>query len=215
MKISNLSEGMVLKNYKELCNVLEITPKKTGSNSYKAQLKEFDRFFLYHKEGHKIIIDKLFDNAKDKLDGRNKGNNNTLSVNIRYMILTLCSKNKSTDEIEVGYSKMFLFRYCNMLNDNYRGTKSNPKIFARYLNVEEICIDECLEYTDNRMSQALRRALNVLTNTNKSLGHRYGYNYILGSTTTHLTADTTIENIIRDVENRIMKDMKISRYDKH
>ena len=33
MKISNLSEGMVLKNYKELCDVLEMTP--AGGNKKK------------------------------------------------------------------------------------------------------------------------------------------------------------------------------------
>ena len=38
MNIENLKEGMVVKNYKELCKLLEIEPKI--SNSKKAQLKE-------------------------------------------------------------------------------------------------------------------------------------------------------------------------------
>lgn len=214
MKIENLKEGMILKNYKELCSVLGVEPKKTGSNSYKSQLKEFERYFRFHKQGHKIIIDNLFKEANSKVDKRSNGNNNDLSKNLRYMILHLCYKNKLKNKVEIGYSKTFLYSYCGMINDNYKDTKGNKKAFAQYLNLEQLAIEECFEYTDNRMGQALRRALSVLTNTNKALGYRYGYNYVLSSIKPHSTADIDEETIIRDVENKIMKQMNITRYDK-
>jgi len=214
MKIENLKKGMILKNYKELCSVLGVSPKKTGSNSHKSQLKEFERHFKFHKEGHKIIIDDLFKEAKSKVDKRIDGNNNDLSKNLRYMILHLCHKNKLKSKVEIGYSKTFLYSYCGMINENYRDTKGNKKAFAQHLNLEQLAIEECFEYTDNRMSQALRRALSSLTNTNKALGYRYGYNYVLSSIKHHATADIDEETIIRDIENKIMKQMQINRYDK-
>lgn len=42
MNINNLTENQIIKNYKELCGMLEIN--STTSNSKKAQFKELDRF---------------------------------------------------------------------------------------------------------------------------------------------------------------------------
>lgn len=61
MKLENIYEGLVVKSYRQLCELLEI--EITGGNSKKAQLKELERFVKYHKEGNKFIIDedKLYD----------------------------------------------------------------------------------------------------------------------------------------------------------
>ena len=212
MNIENLKPGMILKNYKELCKVLEINP--TGGNEKKSQIKELERYVSYHKEGNKFVINEVYNEVKEKMDKRTNGNNNDLSKNLRYMILHLCHKNKLRSKVEIGYSKTFLYSYCGMINENYRDTKGNKKAFAQYLNLEQLAIEECFEYTDERMNQALRRALSSLTSTNKALGYRYGYNYVLSSIKHHVTADIDEETIIRDVENKIMKQMQISRYDK-
>lgn len=68
MKFENLHEGQVFKNYKELCSVLEIEP--TDGSSKRAQFKDLDTYCLYHKEGHKIIIDEIYNDRKKKLDYR-------------------------------------------------------------------------------------------------------------------------------------------------
>ncbi len=70
MKIKNLTVGKVIKNYKELCELLEIEAKKSGSNSHKAQQKEFNRYFEFEKQGHKYIIKNIHDKPKDKIDNR-------------------------------------------------------------------------------------------------------------------------------------------------
>jgi hypothetical protein len=54
MKIENLKQGMEIKNYKVLCELLEITP--SAGNTKKAQFKDLDRFCTYHKEGNKVLI---------------------------------------------------------------------------------------------------------------------------------------------------------------
>lgn len=70
-------EKKTYKNYKELCKAMNWEIK--DGNSKKAQFKELDTLCNYHKEGYKIIIDKIFDIKKEKIDGRinNKGGNNS------------------------------------------------------------------------------------------------------------------------------------------
>ena len=68
MKIENLKEGLIVKNYKELCSLLGIKP--TGGDSKKAQLKELERFIKYHKEGNKFVVDEIYDHVKEKVDLR-------------------------------------------------------------------------------------------------------------------------------------------------
>lgn len=73
MNVDKLKEGQIIKNYKELCGLLEI--KVEAGNSKKAQLKELERFAKYHKEGNKFIIDEVYSDIKEKVDGRfNNGN---------------------------------------------------------------------------------------------------------------------------------------------
>ena len=54
MNIDNLKEGMIIKNYKELCKLLKIKP--VGGSSKKAQLKELAMFVDYEKQGMKYLI---------------------------------------------------------------------------------------------------------------------------------------------------------------
>ena len=70
MRITEIKEGQVVKNYKELCELLGEKPKPSGSNSQKAHIKKFERYFEYTKEGHKYLITKIYDKKKKKEDNR-------------------------------------------------------------------------------------------------------------------------------------------------
>ena len=65
---SLLDTNKTFKNYKELCAYLGETP--TTANSKKAQIKEWERYFSFRKEGQKIIITEVFDTPKEKVDNR-------------------------------------------------------------------------------------------------------------------------------------------------
>ena len=73
MKIENLKEGLIVKNYKEMCKLLG-EEERTG-NSKISQLKEWKRHFGFYKEGNKFIITEVYDEPKNKEDGRSEGNN--------------------------------------------------------------------------------------------------------------------------------------------
>ena len=57
MNIQNLTEGQIFKNYKLLCEALGIKP--TTGETKQNQMKLLSELVDYHKEGNKIIIDKI------------------------------------------------------------------------------------------------------------------------------------------------------------
>lgn len=87
MNIENLKVGMNVKNYKTLCDLLEVDVK--GGNSKKAQLEDFKRYFLYEKEGVKFKITEIFEEVKEK--SNNHGGK-------RFEVDALKSSSKLNDE---------------------------------------------------------------------------------------------------------------------
>ena len=73
MRIHKLKKGMIIKNYKELCKILEIEEKE--GNSKKAQFKEMARFFRHKKIGHKFKIMEIYKEPLPVIDGRGKNPN--------------------------------------------------------------------------------------------------------------------------------------------
>lgn len=73
MRIDKLKKGMIIKNYKELCKLLEIEEK--GGSSKKAQFKEMARFFRHKKIGYKFKIMEIYKEPLPIVDGRSRGNN--------------------------------------------------------------------------------------------------------------------------------------------
>lgn len=68
MRLENLAEGMRVPNYRRLCDLLE-EPIKDG-NSKNAQVREWERFFSYERQGNAFLITEIFETAKIASDGR-------------------------------------------------------------------------------------------------------------------------------------------------
>lgn len=71
MKIENLTEGLVVKNYKELCRLLEIEEKRGKGRDL--QVKDFERYFTYERNGHNYIIKEIYDEPLEKVRKRGFG----------------------------------------------------------------------------------------------------------------------------------------------
>lgn len=70
----NLTEGMILNSYRELCKVLNVDIK--GGNSKMSQMKEIERYVRLEKEGYKFIVMEIYEIPLQKIDGRiNNGGN--------------------------------------------------------------------------------------------------------------------------------------------
>lgn len=161
MNIENLfklKEGMVIKNYKEMCELLG--EKSEAGNSKKAQLREWERFFKYHKEGHKIVIDKLYDEPREKIDLR--GSDGLLSNDIQPLILDLLVKNNHTDSICFSCTK--LLEMLKMVNANYHVGRRNIKLFSKYLEVDEDIVNDFYYFEHSKLKSSLESALDALYN---------------------------------------------------
>lgn len=63
---------MEFNNYKSLCEHMEWKVYKSGSNSYKAQMKELDTLCKWHKEKRTFVIDEVYSKPLAKKDNRRK-----------------------------------------------------------------------------------------------------------------------------------------------
>lgn len=153
-----LEKGMIIKNYKEMCDLLG--EKTEGGNSKKAQLREWERFFKYHKEGYKIIIDEIYDEPKEKLDLR--GSDGLLSNDIQPLLLDLLVKNNHSSLICFSCTK--LLEMLKMVNANYHVGRRNIKLFSKYLDVDENVINDFYYFEHTKLKSSLESALDSLYN---------------------------------------------------
>lgn len=79
MNLNNINNGDIFKNWKAFCEAVEIECKK--SNNRKGDERKLSSLCEWHKEGQKVIIDKIYDEPKEIEDGRggNRGSSNQKS----------------------------------------------------------------------------------------------------------------------------------------
>lgn len=205
MKIENLTTGQVLKNYKELCEILGIEPK-TGK-SKQLQFKDLERYCKYHKEGNKIVIDGILSKELEKVDNRKLGNNNDQAKCLRYLLCNLLSSYNIEKNEVIGFSKGLLLRKLNLINENYSTAKVQRQEYAEAMEVSKIALDECIEYIDNRSINAVKKSMQVLVNQ-KVIGYKYSYTWV-DHTGVHHHCCTLEHNAIMEAEFEVMETMKI------
>lgn len=113
--INKLESGMVVKNYKEMCETLR--EDICEGNSKKAQLKEWSRYFAWEKKGQKFIILDIYDEPLPKDDGRQ--NKNIYVQYIEVILMKILSKQKNTRE-PFYITTNQLWKLLGMINNNYK-----------------------------------------------------------------------------------------------
>ena len=160
--IKELKEGLIIKNYKVLCEeYLGVQP--SAGNTKKAQLKELERYCEYHKNGNKFVIDKVFDVPKEKEDLRkfNGGDHNNIDY-IKYieaLILNLLAE-KETGLLFL--SKYTILKELKMINENYSFCKGRIEKLSIFSNTDVDNIYEFYASTDGTLINNLEKALNNL-----------------------------------------------------
>lgn len=158
MDTSNLKAGMEFKSYKDTC--LFLNEKIKGGESKKYQLKEWKRFFDFHKNGNKIVIDKVYDTPLKKEDGRMSGNNSLYGKYIQKLILDLLSQDENKGQVFLSCNQ--LLRKLQMVGANYsKGKKDIPRL-SEILKIDEAIVKDVYEYTHNKLKGALESSLNSL-----------------------------------------------------
>jgi len=162
MNINNLQEGQTIKNYKELCNILDW--KISAGDSKKAQLKDLNLYCTYHKEGNKFIIDTIYQQQKEKLDNRknNKGSRADYINDIELRLLGEFLTKGKDNNLTIG--KSILLRDIGLVNSNYSFCKKRQEKLANYLDIDKETIYDYYNNVDSMVVNNLERALKNLSN---------------------------------------------------
>ena len=133
--MNKLELGQVFKNYKAVCEWLNVTP--TTGTAKMAQIKEFERYCKYHKEGQKFIIDEVYKTPHEKIDNRGKDGNSKYYDDIEITLLYLLQQEKrKTLIISAGKA----LEIMNMINKNFRVVKNNIEKSSEILDIPEECL---------------------------------------------------------------------------
>ncbi|MBM7598493.1 hypothetical protein JOC34_000850 [Virgibacillus halotolerans] len=187
MKTDNLKVGEVIKNYKELCELLEIKPKT--SNSKKAQMKEIGRYVLLDKQGHKFIVKEIYEKPKPATSG----SGNVFTGLIQLLIADHLAESK--DQVVI-ITRSQLLRKINMVNHNYSFCNENVPRFSRYINIKEEYLYDFFNTTNSNYSAAIKTALNDLVK--RSVIHYEWVHTICTKEGKHRVAtDNEVEFILR------------------
>lgn len=162
MKVEKLKENMVIKNYKMLCEILEIPHLKTGSNSYQSQISELKRYIEYNKQGHKFIINKILKEPKEKLDRRvnNKGGYyNVYKDDFRKLMLHMLYNDKSENKL---ISKGSLYEAMNLVNPNYKLGKQDIERLSKVIEIPIDYISDFYNENNKKIRENTERNLRAM-----------------------------------------------------
>ena len=168
MNLENL-ELKTYKNYKELCGILEEPIK--GGKSKQLQMKDFERYFKYHKEGNKIIIDDIYSKEREKIDmrkseyisetdKRHNGNNTFYGEDIEKLLLLMMASTMVDDELILPMS--IILNKISMVNSNYSIGRRNQEKLSEILKIDEKYVNEFYDTTHSNLRSTLESALNRL-----------------------------------------------------
>jgi hypothetical protein len=159
MNLSKLEKGFKYKNYKQLCQILNEKPR-TG-NAKIAQLKEWERYFSYEKEGNKMIITEIFEQPKEKKDLRSQGNNKTHYIpTIEKLLLDLLVQDKNNGKIFL--SKNMILKQLKMINDNYTYAQYKTLKLSQLMNIDKKQIDDFYTLSSDTLVRNVEAALDNL-----------------------------------------------------
>lgn len=155
MNLKNITEETVIKNYKEMCTILE-EPILNG-NSKRAQLKEWARYFDYERDGHKYIIKEVYASPLPE----DFSNNDIYS---KYVQTILVKYLKESGKGEFTMTQ--LLRLCGFVNENWNDVTA----LNRYIDIQNISFAKAMYYYNqlychvySYCTKAITRCLNRLS----------------------------------------------------
>lgn len=162
MKLENLKVGMVVRNYPELCKLLDLKP-----NSGNAKIKQMNwigEYIEYEKEGYKFIIKSISDRTVEPMEDNRGGAYNVIEYveDIEKLILNLMLK--SNDDNRLCLSKSSILRNLNLVNDNYGKSRGNIKAISEIINLSTETLEDYFDNTDNLLKGNVESALSSLEN---------------------------------------------------
>lgn len=207
MELSNIQVGNTYKNYKLLCETLG-EPIKAG-NMKIAQIKEWERFFKFTKQGHKFIIEEVYDKPLIKQDLRSLGNNAAFYIDeVEHLILDLLGQERNRGKLFLSRNR--LLKELKMINENYSYYRNHKINLSKFMNIDIEEINDFYESSNSTFKSNLETALNRLKK--QSLVHwGYALTVCYIDTKVELTTTGEIKAVKRHTTNS--KGEKVVTYD--
>jgi hypothetical protein len=167
VNIDNIKVGQIFKNYKAICEVLGVNAK-TGK-SKQLQLKDWERYFKYSKDGYNFIITEIHEAPTEKVDLRREGNNTLYHAHKMDDTLLYILSKQNDGELFLTINRLLL--EMNMVNSNFSfGSRYKEKV-SNYLNIEESFIEEFFNSSKRTLKSNIESMLDRLES--KSLIYWY------------------------------------------
>lgn len=200
-----MHEGQTIKNYKELCKLLE-EPTKVGKSKI-LQLKEFERYFKYNKKGNKYMIISIYEIPLMKIDNRKGGNNSTYAENVDKLIIHICSLTQDSIYHYSEFSLNGFLLQLKMINQNYNIGRNNINKFSRYLEIPIETLYDFFNSTSKKNKDILESGLNRLKN--KCLIDWYKETKVCTSHRIYRKATDSELETIKEIEQEVLLKLKM------
>lgn len=155
---SKIKEGMIAKNYRHMCELLN-EERKTG-NARKAQMANWERYFSFTKiKGtQKIHIDVIYTAPLEKIDGRSRGNRSVYVDSVEVVLLNYLSHQRG---YTATFTKNKLYARLGMVNNRYSIT-TNSQLKKDNPLLTDFDINRFRTRAGGRLNSILMSALNNL-----------------------------------------------------
>ena len=167
MKLDNLEAGMVVKNYKDLCRLLDLKP--TTGRGRQNQVSWIEDYVKYEKQGHKFVIKDVYKDIEIVPMKDNRGGDMSDSEHIEYiekLILDLLAYNEGEQEQkgkgQIFLSKTKMFEALAMVNAGYGASSARTQKLSILMDMNELNIEEWFNSTSSMLERNLNKALNSL-----------------------------------------------------
>ncbi|RMC95190.1 hypothetical protein D9O40_16760 [Clostridium autoethanogenum] len=154
MNIKSIKIGQEIKNYKELCNTLEIEIKSGASK--RSQLKDLARYFKYHKDKNKFIIDEIYDKPLPEEPNKNNKYIREIETILTYYLF------EHKEDLKVILSISQLINILGLANNTYSLGTYKKKELSEILNIQKAAIYFFYSTTRTEFKNIIKRALKNL-----------------------------------------------------
>lgn len=159
MNIDNLEIGDIFKNYGELCDAL--TLKKKSGKSKMIQMNEIQRFIKLTQDGHKFIVDEIYEYPLEKEQKERKVRPYVKPMESLLMHILL---RQNQNKMIVSMSD--LAKRMQMIHTNYNELYKDKNKISEELGVEIGHIYDFIGTTNSAYKYAIETMLSNLENVN-------------------------------------------------
>ncbi|MEA5008760.1 hypothetical protein [Clostridium tyrobutyricum] len=228
MNVNNLEQlvkqelyvKQIINNYKELCRLCGL-PIKAGK-SKQLQLKELARYFRWHKDGNKFVIDEIYSNPLPKVDNRSKSKSARNNVYGKYIDPILLKYFTDIDIKTIHLTTNTIAELVGLINKNYSHASSKNEKFYNYCkkdikhkfsNLEfNICsVWDIFGTVKGRLKDTIRYSLKRL----QEKGYiKFKETYLLSYKFTIRSTTDTEDMIIEKIDKKVCEKLYIEKKNK-